>query len=197
MTDKSTRRHFLASTGAGVSWLTLAAPSLLSLGNLACTARENGDAFKTFTEREAADFAALADQIIPSGDIPGATDAGVVYFADLALASPGPPAGMVEPLRAALADLHKRAIAVGSVPFAELPDEQQKELITEIETTPPFFMARALTLFGMFAHPKYGGNKDKVGWKLIGFDDQHGWRPPFGEYDKDYDYEANYKKVNS
>lgn len=197
MADKSTRRQFLASSGAGVSWLTLAAPSLLSLGQLACNAQENGDALVTFTEREAADFAALANQILPSGDTPGASDAGVVYFADLALASPGPPAGMVEPLKAGLADLHERAMAIGTVPFPELPDEQQKAIVTEIETTPPFFMARALTLFGMFSHPKYRGNKDKLGWELIGLVDQHGWRPPFGEYDKDYDYEANYSKVNS
>jgi hypothetical protein len=35
----------------------------------------------------------------------------------------------------------------------------------------------------MFADPAYGGNSDKVGWKLIGFEDRFAWQPPFGEYD--------------
>jgi hypothetical protein len=34
--------------------------------------------------------------------------------------------------------------------------------------------------------PKYGGNHDKAGWKLLGFEDRHVWQPPFGYYDKDY-----------
>jgi hypothetical protein len=43
-----------------------------------------------------------------------------------------------------------------------------------------------LTLVGMFALPKYGGNRDGVGWKLLGFQDQHIFEPPFGYYDRDY-----------
>ena len=29
----------------------------------------------------------------------------------------------------------------------------------------------------------YGGNRDKVGWKLIGFEDRFHWNAPFGHYD--------------
>ncbi len=36
----------------------------------------------------------------------------------------------------------------------------------------------------MFALPSYGGNRDKAGWHLIGFDDRHFWQPPFGYYDE-------------
>ena len=32
-----------------------------------------------------------------------------------------------------------------------------------------------------------GGNKDKVGWKLIGFQDDFLYKPPFGYYDAHYD----------
>jgi hypothetical protein len=38
----------------------------------------------------------------------------------------------------------------------------------------------------MFAMPSYGGNRDKLGWALIGFQDRHSWQPPFGYYDKGY-----------
>ena len=38
----------------------------------------------------------------------------------------------------------------------------------------------------MFSMPAYGGNRDGVGWKLIGFDDQHAFQSPFGHYDRDY-----------
>ncbi len=196
MSEKPTRRQFLAASGAGVGWLTLATPSLLALGNLACTAKDKNAAFVTFTGREAADFQALTAQIIPSGETPGAKEAGVVYFADLALANPGQIAGMLEPIREGLNNLDNRARQDGAS-FADLPSDAQQIIIRELEETPFFGMARALTLFGMFAHPKYGGNKDKLGWELIGFVDQHGWQPPFGFYDKDYDYEANYRQVNS
>jgi hypothetical protein len=37
----------------------------------------------------------------------------------------------------------------------------------------------------MFANPEYGGNRDKIGWKMIGFDDRFSWGPPFGWYDRD------------
>jgi hypothetical protein len=38
----------------------------------------------------------------------------------------------------------------------------------------------------MFSLPSYGGNRDGVGWKLIGFEDSHVFYPPFGHYDRDY-----------
>jgi hypothetical protein len=38
----------------------------------------------------------------------------------------------------------------------------------------------------MFSLPAYGGNRDAAGWKLIGFEDQHVFHPPFGYYDRDY-----------
>jgi hypothetical protein len=38
----------------------------------------------------------------------------------------------------------------------------------------------------MFSNPSYGGNRDEVGWKLIGFEAPHPWQPPFGYYDADY-----------
>ena len=38
----------------------------------------------------------------------------------------------------------------------------------------------------MFSPPSYGGNRNGVGWALIGFADEHVFLPPFGFYDRDY-----------
>jgi hypothetical protein len=36
---------------------------------------------------------------------------------------------------------------------------------------------------GFLAKPEYGGNYNRAGWKLIGFEDQMTYQPPFGYYD--------------
>jgi hypothetical protein len=39
-------------------------------------------------------------------------------------------------------------------------------------------------MLGMFIDPIHGGNFNKVGWKMIGFEDRYSWTPPFGYYDR-------------
>ncbi|MFT5048613.1 MAG: hypothetical protein ACI8UP_005617, partial [Porticoccaceae bacterium] len=34
--------------------------------------------------------------------------------------------------------------------------------------------------------PEYGGNRDNIGYQLIGFEDRHAWQAPYGFYDADY-----------
>ena len=67
-----------------------------------------------------------------------------------------------------------------------LSPAQKVEFLHTVEATPFFDQARLLTLCGMFSSPAYGGNRDEVGWKLLGFEDQHVFEPPFGYYDRDY-----------
>ncbi len=192
--QNKSRRDFLTQTSAagGLGWMAYTFPALLAVSELACQAQEEHAEFITFTAEEAADFTALAAQIIPSGDTPGATEAGVVYFADRSLAHVDPVTSMLPPIRAGLADLKAKAEEKGAVSFAALPDADQKALISGIETTPFFSLSRLVTILGLFAHPKYGGNKNESGWDLIGLKSQHVWQPPFGYYDVGYDYEANY-----
>jgi hypothetical protein len=38
-------------------------------------------------------------------------------------------------------------------------------------------------VIGFFASPVHGGNQNKAGWKLIGYDDSLNHKPPFGYYD--------------
>ncbi len=47
-------------------------------------------------------------------------------------------------------------------------------------------MFRFATICGFLSDPARGGNRDEVGWKLIGLDSTHSYQPPFGYYDRDY-----------
>ena len=134
---------------------------------------------------DAADVEALTSQIVPSDDTPGAREAGVTYFIDRALGSFF--AHWRESFQAGLAQFQAavRAAHPAAASFAALTGEQQIAFLHTVDTTGFFDQARLLTLCGMFSNPAYGGNRDKLGWKLIGFEDQHIFEPPFGWYDRE------------
>ena len=67
--------------------------------------------------------------------------------------------------------------------FSALTGPQQIQVLTAMEKTPFFNTVRTHTIIGFFASPVHGGNQDKIGWKLIGYDDSLNHRPPFGYYD--------------
>jgi len=82
--------------------------------------------------------------------------------------------------RQALAELdqHCRATFAGK-PFARLPAEQQDKVIggledgsikfSQGESKAFFSMVLTNTQEGFFADPLYGGNRDMVGWRMIGY----------------------------
>jgi gluconate 2-dehydrogenase gamma chain len=183
--DRSSRRAFLAQAGglASGGWLALNTPLLLAAGQAAEEQRAAGKDWANMTPQEALGFAAVVDQIIPPDDLPGASEAGVVYFIDQALG--GFAAGMAGLLKEGLADLDARARS--ALPddggFADLAFEQQTAILKKIDTTPFFNQMIFLTHCGMFAMPSRGGNRNRAGWALLGFDDRHAWQPPYGFYD--------------
>jgi gluconate 2-dehydrogenase gamma chain len=181
------RRSFIRGSGVVVagSWISMSLPAAMLTAAAAGKARAQGDEFKTLTATEASELEAIAAQIVPSGETPGATEAGVIYFMDAALA--GSKSDALKPIRAGLASLQAESLdKFGIENFAGLDDAQKIELLTDIEDTPFFETVRFLTLAGLFTDPSYGGNRDQAGWKLIGFDTQHASPPPFGYYDADY-----------
>lgn len=174
------RRRFLASTGAltGASLFRIGAPSLAAMTQAACSARDEEAAFKTLGSEEAADFAAIAARIIPTTETPGATEAGVIWFWDNALGNSLD--WILEDVRSLREEVNTNAGAS----FADLSAAEQDAALKAIENDPRFSLWRNLTIFGFFAMSKHGGNKDNVGWDLIGFKGHHGaWAPPFGYYD--------------
>lgn len=181
------RRDFLGQTGAAFSgsWIALSLPAILATASTARKARAEGQGFRVLSPTEAEVFAAIAALIIPSGDTPGATEAGVIYFMDAALADLEP--ATLEPLKQGLLGLQttvRETYAVES--FVELDNNQQIETLRGIEDTPFFQTLRFLTLAGMFCNPSQGGNRDGVGWALVGFEGPLPTQPPFGYYDADY-----------
>jgi gluconate 2-dehydrogenase gamma chain len=187
--DSTSRRDFLAASGVALAtlWLTADPEEVrASLAHAAHATTSPGSfALEALTAQQAADVEAIAAQIIPTDSTPGAREAHVVNFIDHSLANwaAAQRADFVKGLDELNAEAEKRWPGTGG--FAKLSGEHQIELLTAWEKDKkPFFDAvRNGTVTGMFASPSYGGNTDKMGWKLLGFDDRGAWQPPFGDYD--------------
>jgi gluconate 2-dehydrogenase gamma chain len=169
------RRTFLlksvsASTAA---WMAANWPAAVAAAE---AAQKTGD-FTFFTRDQAREIDAMAAQIYPTTDTPGAREAQVVYFIDLALVTFAQDKQKI--YAAGLADLASRTRSLAAMPEAE-----QIALLTSIEKTPFFKTVRDHTIMGMFAAPQHGGNYRKVGWSQIGYDDSLNFRAPFGAYDR-------------
>ena len=182
-----TRRSFLKISGiaAGGSWIALSAASLLTACEQTTESITEGKSFSVLSVDEAADLGAIAARIVPTNDTAGATEAGVIHFMDNVLG--GVSASSLPAMREGLLTLGEAALtAYASGSFSRLTPKQQDALLTEIEDTDFFATLRYLTIAGMFSHPSHGGNRNRVGWQLLGFDDRHSWQPPFGFYDAEY-----------
>jgi gluconate 2-dehydrogenase gamma chain len=181
---RSALRQLIAAMGA----VTLDWAAIAQAGHDAHVAAQSPAnlAYTLLAPADAADVEALTSQIVPSDETPGAREAGVTYFIDRALSSFF--AHWRESFMRGLGEFQVacRAQSTGAASFATLSSERQTEFLRTVDRTPFFDQARLLTLCGMFSSPKYGGNRDGLGWKLIGFEDQHVFEPPFGYYDRGY-----------
>ena len=171
------RRSFLLKSfsASSAAWLTANWPAQVAAAE---TAQAMG-AFTFFNRQQAADVDAMAAQIYPTTDTPGAREAQVIYFIDLALVT----------FAQDKQDIYAKGLAelsshTGGKAFATLGSDQQVQVLTMIEKTPFFRTVRDHTIMGMFASPQHGGNFKKVGWTQIGYDDSLNFRAPFGAYDK-------------
>lgn len=183
----TTRREFLSTSGSALSgaWLARFAPLIVATQACASDAMREALPFTTFTPSEGADFDALAARIVPTDDTPGAREAGSVYFADHALGSFL--SDLLPIVREGLVGVDARATQASTGQrFADLPAEAQDQIIAAVETEDPqfFFFLRTLVMLGIVGHPDYGGNRDQIGWELIGFEQQYQYEPPFGYYDR-------------
>lgn len=139
--------------------------------------------FQTLDRAMAADIDAITSQIIPSTDGPGAHEAGVVYFIDRALSTFD--SDLRDSYRQGMAEIQqkRKEMFPSSDGIPGLSSDQQIQLIQAIESTDFFELLRTHTLYGLLGNSSYGGNRDHIGWKLIGFDDRMAYQPPFGYYD--------------
>ena len=147
------------------------------VANRAVEAFDGHGAF--LNDEHVATVAAFAERLMPGAPgMPGARDANVVNYIDLALA--GAYADQQDFYRRGLAQLDAHCRKTHDQPFVKLSATQQDEVIGALEqgkasefvfpTAQAFFNTlRTHTMEGMFADPVYGGNKDFAGWKLVGF----------------------------
>jgi gluconate 2-dehydrogenase gamma chain len=185
--DSSSRRRFVirSLSGIGSAWLTLHWPAILAARDHAheATLPDAQVALQFFSPEQAIEIEAVAAQIIPSDETPGAREAKVVYFIDRALITferDKQPAYM-----RGLKDLENktRFLFPQADKFSSLPQAQQLQLLEATEQTEFFELLRVHTIIGFLARPEYGGNHGEVGWKLIGFENKGVYSPPFGYYD--------------
>jgi gluconate 2-dehydrogenase gamma chain len=183
------RRSFIAMSGRtmGAGWLALNWPRIATAAGHAHSDARSATprSFAILNAEMARSVDAMCAQIIPTDDSPGAREAGAVYFVDQALN------GFYAAHRAEfMMDYAEFAAAVtkrfSGTGFADLAADRQIEYLRSVEESRFFGSVRFLTILGLLALPVYGGNRDEIGWKLIGFDDAHAFNPPFGYYDRDY-----------
>jgi gluconate 2-dehydrogenase gamma chain len=149
-------------------------------------ASAQGKPFKSLSARDAAEVEALTAQIIPSsGDSPGAREAHVIYFIDQSLASFDNEKRDAYVKGLAAVQDKRRELFPNSQSIASLSRDQQIALVAAIEKTPFFEILRTHTVMGFLANPEYGGNRNEIGWKHIGFESSHHFTPPFGYYDRE------------
>ena len=134
----------------------------------------------TAGEREILD--AMIGRLIPSDEAgPGAREAGALDYIDRELG--GALAGSRELYRAGLLALDRYAEYTRGAPFMELPEREQDSVLFDLQTggatgsgagflgsSAAFFnTVRAHTWQATFGDPAYGGNREFIGWDLIGY----------------------------
>lgn len=175
----------MASAGAfGALWLAASPRERLAAAEHAHRQVQSPQpALMFFSREQAAEVEAIASRIIPTTDTPGAREAGVVYFIDRSLVTWGKEQAPVftEGLRKLTEEVAKRFS--GESRLSALSEARQDEVLRALEETPFFGSMRFATIAGMFALPSHGGNRDFVGWTLIGQDRVLDFKPPFSWYD--------------
>jgi gluconate 2-dehydrogenase gamma chain len=207
MTNDLNRRIFLTRAGGAISavWLSANWPAVVSAAEHAHQAAKSPTPakFQFFSPEQAIEIDAITARIIPSDETPGAHEAGVVYFIDRALTTFA--VDDQKTYRDGLPALqtHVRELFPSVEKFSRATPNQQNQVLQSYDvqtaggrrmyrpdsSAPPFFeTVRVHTIIGFLVDPDSGrdGNRDGVGWKLIGRERDHMFQPPFGYYDKDY-----------
>jgi gluconate 2-dehydrogenase gamma chain len=180
------RRSFIASiAGASAStWLSASWSDLHAAGSYAATAKQ--ERWQVLKPDQVRELDAVTAQLVPTDATPGAREAHVVRFIDRSLATYAKDEKPA--LEAALKKLNELVAShfPGATSFASLGDAEQITVLKDWEATDrrTFGFIHGVTITGMFSNPEYGGNYNKTGWKLLGFQDQFSWAPPFGYYDR-------------
>lgn len=128
-------------------------------------------------ERQQQTLKALTERILPSdgNDSPGAREAGVMNYFNWIMQQ-GFYHSHRKRIEYGLEWVDAFSIAKTTRPFVACSAREQDSIISEMagmrNTAIQGFLDSVIkvTLAGFLCDPLYGGNKDKTGWKYIGFD---------------------------
>ena len=143
------------------------------------TNKSPAGSFKVLNPAEARILEAIADRIFPATETPGAVEAGAVNYVDQALA--GDYGRFRSLYRNGLRAVDRHAHEKFAGKFAELKDVEKDGVLSDFESgrvqsfknAADFFdTVRCHILEGIFCEPHYGGNRDLIGWRLVGFPGQ-------------------------
>ena len=171
------RRDFLGQSavygGTFLAFLNLPRPNALAAAHASTEAI-------CFSPAQWRTVEAVTGRIIPTDHEPGAIEANCVNFIDKALMNEDK--GQLTVYQNGLTCLDAVARERFDKEFVNLEEEQQDEVLASLEAGLPagwpedagsaegfFHTVRAHSLLGFISDPKYGGNKDYVGWKLMGY----------------------------
>ncbi|PLR81263.1 gluconate 2-dehydrogenase subunit 3 family protein [Bacillus sp. V33-4] len=149
--------------------------------------QEDFQAYMYLNQEEARTIEAIASRFIPSEEnSPGAKEAGAVIFIDRSLS--GFYSHLQTFYRKGLAIFEQFCEKKFGKEFIELSSEQQDSVLLDIDNLRAelatavseieedelllvqfFSVVYEHTIEGTFGDPIYGGNRDGVGWKMIGF----------------------------
>ena len=146
-----------------------------------------GERLHALTVRQARLIDGVAARIFPTTDTAGAVEAGAVFYVDRALAEAYPE--LLSFYRRGLRALDKHAKNKFARAFLKLDGDQQDSILGEFAAGKVDEFARAAEFFetarnhileGVFGEPRYGGNRDLIGWRLVGFPgQQYGYPDPY------------------
>jgi gluconate 2-dehydrogenase gamma chain len=188
VSGSASRRDFVAAVaGAGASAWFAADPAVLRPIVEYLRQATSREKYEVLTPEQVRELDAVTSTIVPTDDTPGAREARVVRFMDRSLAGwAKDQKPQMEAALKALGDFTAKK-QKGNRSFAAVPAAQRQKLLEDFEKAHGGEFNGGFwfpTMCGMFANPSYGGNENKVGWKLVGFDDRFSWQAPFGVYDR-------------
>lgn len=136
------------------------------------------EAFETLTSVESDTLDAIVDRILPSDENgPGAKEARATHYIDRVLA--GFQAQYRDAYGLGLLAIDEEAKLRHDKPFHSLSAAQQDALLKAVEQNEIegfesngsafFAMLRNHTIEGTFSDPYYGGNRDYIGWDMLGY----------------------------
>ncbi|UCF35590.1 MAG: gluconate 2-dehydrogenase subunit 3 family protein [Acidobacteriota bacterium] len=172
---KIDRRDFVFSLAA----LAVAPPAFLMGHTTQKDPSATGDGLSDTEKKLLGD---ICEQLIPTDEFPGARELNVVEFIDRMLTEAHP--DWIVVYRSGLKSTELCSQELHGKRFSELEWDQQTQFLTKmqrgdlpwllwngLECGEFFGMVLSHTMHGYYSHPKWGGNRDKLAWKMIGYDD--------------------------